>query len=68
MAPGTTCPGSDKPDEVMEAGEVSSIAEGHILIYEEPTKALEFNPKAELGVLMDAVHGVARQMQHPAEV
>jgi hypothetical protein len=29
----------------MEAGEVSAIAEGHILIYEEPTKALDSTPK-----------------------
>lgn len=58
-----TYPGSDKPDDVVEAGEVCFITEGHILIYEEPTKALESNPKAELGVLMDAVNEVARQTQ-----
>jgi hypothetical protein len=54
-----TYPGSDKPDEVVEAGEACSITAGHILIYEEPTKALEFNPRTELGVLMDAVNEVA---------
>jgi hypothetical protein len=62
-----TYPGTDKPDEVVEAGEVCFIGKDHILIYEEPTKALEFNPKAELGVLMDAVNDVARQMQQTAE-
>jgi hypothetical protein len=61
-----TYPESDKPDEVVEAGEVCFITAGHILIYEEPTKALEFNPKVELGVLMDGVNEVARGMQPPA--
>jgi hypothetical protein len=51
---------------VVEAGEACHITAGHILIYEEPTKALSFNPKAQLGVLMDAVNEVARLAQ-PSE-
>jgi hypothetical protein len=59
-----TYPGSEKADDVVEAGEVCYITAGHILIYEEPTKALEFNPKVQLGVLMDAVNEVAGRT-HP---
>jgi hypothetical protein len=38
----------------------------HYMYLFEPTKALEFNPKVQLGVLMDAVNEVARQAQ-PSE-
>jgi hypothetical protein len=32
------------PDEVIEAGEAYFIPAGHVLIYEEPTRTLEFHP------------------------
>jgi hypothetical protein len=46
---------------------VCFITAGHILIYEEPTKALEFGPKVKLGVLMNGVNEVARGMPPPAD-
>jgi hypothetical protein len=35
---------------------------GHVLQYLEPTKALEFNPPAELEVLMEAVYAKMREL------
>ncbi len=56
-------PDSNRPDDVVLAGEVCFIPAGHVLIYEEPTKALEVNPTAELHVLMDSINELARQAQ-----
>lgn len=48
-------PGSDWPDEVIEAGEAYYIPSGHVLIYEEPSRVLELNPAAALKSCMDAM-------------
>lgn len=48
-------PGSDLPDEVATAGEAYFFPAGHVLIYEEATKALELNPAFALGQCMDAM-------------
>jgi len=48
-------PGSDWPDEVIEAGEAYFIPAGHVLIYEEPSKVLEINPAHALQTCMDAM-------------
>jgi hypothetical protein len=56
-------PESDRPDDVVLAGEVCFIPAGHVLIYEEATKALEINPTAELHVLMDSINELARRAQ-----
>jgi len=37
-------PDTDMPDEIIRAGEAYFIPAGHVLIYEEPTKTLEFHP------------------------
>ena len=39
-----TYPNTDQPDEVATAGEVYFFPAGHVLIYPEPTTALELNP------------------------
>jgi hypothetical protein len=48
-------PNTDMPDEVAVAGEAYFFPAGHILIYEEPTRALELNPAFALGQCMDAM-------------
>jgi hypothetical protein len=48
-------PGSDRADEVAKAGEAYFFPAGHVLIYEEKTTALEFNPAFALQELMDAM-------------
>lgn len=48
-------PGTDMSDEVARTGEVYFFPAGHVLIYEEPTTAIEFNPAAALQQLMDGV-------------
>ena len=48
-------PGSDWPDEVIEAGEAYFIPSGHVLMYEEPSKVLELNPAHALQMCMDAM-------------
>lgn len=37
-------PGSDLPDEVATAGEAYLLLAGHLLVYEEPIRALKLNP------------------------
>ena len=49
-------PGSDWPDEVIEAGEAYFIPSGHVLIYEEPSRILELNPASALQTCMDAIN------------
>lgn len=53
-------PGSDRPDEVAEAGDAYFFPAGHVLIYEEPTEALELNPAGALQTLMDHIEAKAR--------
>ena len=48
-------PNTDEPDEVATAGEVYFFPAGHVLVYEEATKALEINPAYALGQCMDAM-------------
>lgn len=48
-----TFPGSDKPDEVAEAGDVYYWPAGHVLVYEEPTRCFELNPAAAFVDYMD---------------
>jgi hypothetical protein len=48
-------PNTDWPDEVATRGEVYFFPAGHILIYPEPTKALELNPAFALQQCMDAM-------------
>ena len=48
-------PGTDWPEEVVEAGEAFFIPAGHVLIYDEPSRVLEFNPAHALQTCMDAM-------------
>ena len=48
-------PGTDWPDEVVEAGEAFFIPAGHVLIYEEESRILELNPAHALQMCMDAM-------------
>ncbi len=48
-------PDTDEPDDVATAGEAYFFPAGHVLIYEEPTKALEINPAFALSQCMDAM-------------
>jgi len=57
-----TYPNTPRPDEVACAGEVYFFPAGHVLIYEEPTKALELNPAFALQETMDAIERAARLM------
>ncbi|MBF4997268.1 hypothetical protein IRT45_08875 [Nocardia sp. BSTN01] len=50
-----TYPGTDIPDEVAGPGEVYYFPAGHVLVYDEPTNAIEFNPASGLQQLMNAV-------------
>lgn len=50
-----TYPNTDSPDEVAGAGEVYFFPAGHVLIYPEPTTALELNPAFALQQLMDGI-------------
>lgn len=60
-------PGTDWPDEVVGAGEAYHFPAGHVLIYEEPTEALELNPAAALQTLMDHIEAKASQHAASAE-
>jgi hypothetical protein len=50
-------PGTEMKDDVAEEGEVYYFPSGHVLIYEEPTDAVEFNPAAALQDLMTGIDG-----------
>ncbi len=50
-----TYPNTGLPDEVATAGEAYFFPAGHVLIYEEATKALELNPAFALKQCMDAI-------------
>ena len=54
-----TYPGTDKPEEVAEAGDAYYFEAGHVLIYDEPSEVLEINPPAELAVMMDHIERLA---------
>ena len=55
-------PGSDWPDEVIEAGEAYFIPSGHVLVYEEASRILELNPAHALGMCMDAMQKALSSM------
>ena len=48
-------PDTGLPDEVVEAGEAYFIPAGHVLIYEAPTKSLEFHPSYAFEQIQDAL-------------
>jgi hypothetical protein len=50
-----TYPNTDRPDETATVGEVYFFPAGHVLIYPEPTRALELNPAFALQECMDAM-------------
>jgi len=56
-----TYPGTDIPDETAGPGEVYFFPAGHVLVYEEKTTALEFNPAHALQTLMDAMERALRK-------
>jgi len=56
-----TYPGTDMPDEVAIAGEAYFFPAGHVLIYDEATRALEFNPAHALQQLMEAMDRAKRK-------
>jgi len=55
-------PNGEYEDETARAGEVYYFPAGHVLIYEEPTKALEFNTPEELEELMTAIYKKMREL------
>lgn len=60
-------PNGEYEDETARAGEVYYFPAGHVLIYEAPTKALEFNPPEELETLMTAVYKKMRELRGAAK-
>jgi len=60
-------PNGEYEDETARAGEVYYFPAGHVLIYEEATKALEFNPPEELETLMTAVYKKMRELHGAAK-
>ena len=54
-------PDTDWPEEVIEAGEAYFIPAGHVLIYDEPSRVLEFNPAHALQTCMDAMQRAAEK-------
>jgi hypothetical protein len=52
-------PGTDRPDEVAETGDVFHFPAGHTLMYEEASEVLELNPAAALQQLMDHIESLA---------
>jgi hypothetical protein len=58
-------PGSDRPEEVAETGDVYFFPAGHVLIYDEPSEVLELNPAAALNDLMDHIESQAQTAVAP---
>jgi hypothetical protein len=57
-----TYPNTGLADEVATAGEAYFFPAGHILIYEQPTTALELNPAFALQQCMDAMQRAGERM------
>jgi hypothetical protein len=55
-------PGTDWPDDVANAGDAYFFPAGHVLIYDEASEVLEFNPAAALQVVMDHIEGAAASL------
>ncbi len=53
-------PDTGRPDEIATAGEAYFFPAGHILVYDEPTSALEFNPAHALQACMDVMERMAK--------
>ncbi|WP_405183291.1 hypothetical protein [Nocardia sp. NBC_01377] len=51
-------PNTGIPDETATAGEAYFFPAGHVLIYDEPTTALELNPAAALKTCMDVMERI----------
>ena len=60
-------PNDDRPDEVIEAGDAYFLEPGHVLIYEEHTRAFELNPADELEAVMVVMREAARSMAPPGD-
>ncbi len=58
-------PGSDWPDEVAEKGDAYFFRAGHVLIYEEPSEVVEFNPASVLQYMMDHIEKAASRLGNP---
>jgi hypothetical protein len=58
-----TYPNTGQPDETATAGEAYFFPAGHILIYEEATRALEFNPAYALQQCMDRIERAAGRLR-----
>jgi hypothetical protein len=58
-------PDTGLPDEVITAGEAYFIPAGHILVYEEATKTLEFHPAFAFRQCQDALERAIEQMRPP---
>ena len=56
-------PNTDRPDEAAVTGEVYFFPAGHVLIYPEPTTALELNPAFALRQCMDAIVRAGQRLQ-----
>lgn len=56
------CPHREDPPETARAGDVYHFPPGHVLVYEEPTKALELNPPEDLEALMKAIYRKMREL------
>lgn len=63
-----TYPGTPDPDETAVAGEVYFFPAGHVLIYEEATRALEINPAYALEQCMRAMQRAAEVMTNGTSV
>ena len=59
-------PGTDRPEEVAGAGDAYYFPAGHVLVYDEPSEVLEFNPAAALADLMDHIERLASGGEPPA--
>src|SRR4029453_8985547 len=55
-------PSGEQAAETARAGDVYYFPAGHVLVYEEPTRALEVNPPEELETIMQAVYRKMREL------
>jgi hypothetical protein len=55
-------PNGEHAPETARAGDVYYFPPGHVLVYEEPTKALEVNPPEQLEAVMTAVYRKMREL------
>jgi hypothetical protein len=60
-------PNSDMADEVATTGDAYFFPAGHVLIYEEATRALELNPAYALQQCMDAMQRASERTMGAAQ-